>query len=87
MIQLRHDSDLVKFGNYDEIDPEDTDVFAYRRHYQDQTLLVISNFTDQTVTRDYDQGHPTAKLILSNYDDDLGTELRPYESKVYVFKE
>lgn len=87
LIQLRHDSDLIKFGNYDEIDPEDTDVFAYRRHYQDQTLLVISNFTDQTLTRDYDQGHPTAKLILSNYDDDLGTELRPYESKVYVFKE
>lgn len=84
LIQLRHDSDLVKFGTYDEIDPDDAEVFAYRRHYQSKTLLVISNFTTNTVTRDYDQGKAD-KLVISNYDDDQGTELRPYESKVYVF--
>lgn len=84
LIQLRHDSDLVKFGTYDEIDSDDTEVFAYRRHYQGKTLLVISNFTANTVTRDYDQGKAD-KLVISNYDDDQGTELRPYESKVYVF--
>lgn len=84
LIQLRHDSDLVKFGTYDEIDPDDAEVFAYRRHYQGKTLLVISNFTANTVTRDYDQGKAD-KLVISNYDDDQGTELRPYESKVYVF--
>lgn len=84
LIQLRHDSDLVKFGTYDEIDPDDAEVFAYRRHYQGKTLLVISNFTTNTVTRDYDQGKAD-KLVISNYDDDQGTELRPYESKVYVF--
>lgn len=84
LIQLRHDSDLVKFGTYDEIDPDDAEVFAYRRHYQSKTLLVISNFTANTVTRDYDQGKAD-KLVISNYDDDQGTELRPYESKVYVF--
>ena len=84
LIQLRHDSDLVKFGTYDEIDPDDAEVFAYRRHYQSKTLLVISNFTTNKVTRDYDQGKAD-KLVISNYDDDQGTELRPYESKVYVF--
>lgn len=74
---------MVKFGNYDEIDPDDAEVFAYRRHYQGKTLLVISNFTADTVTRDYGQGKAD-KLVISNYDDDQGTELRPYESKVYV---
>ncbi|ORN07981.1 glycoside hydrolase family 13 protein [Lentilactobacillus parabuchneri] len=84
LIQLRHDSDLIKYGSYEEIDPQDDAVFAYRRHYQGQTLLVISNFTATPVTRDY--GQPTtSKLLISNYDDDKGTQLRPYESKVYVF--
>ncbi|WP_458351509.1 hypothetical protein [Lactiplantibacillus plantarum] len=57
------------------MDPDDAEVFAYRRHYQSKTLLVISNFTANTVTRDYDQGKAD-KLVISNYDDDQGTELR-----------
>ncbi|GEP23171.1 glycoside hydrolase family 13 protein [Lentilactobacillus diolivorans] len=85
LIALRHDSELIRYGTYEEIDPQDAEVFAYRRHYEDQTLLVLSNFTDQTVTRDYDQANATERLI-GNYEDDQGTTLRPYESKVYVFK-
>lgn len=85
LIALRHDSELIRYGTYEEIDPQDAEVFAYRRHYEGQTLLVLSNFTDQTVTRDYDQANATERLI-GNYEDDQGTTLRPYESKVYVFK-
>ena len=84
LIALRHNSDLIVHGSYEELDPDDDQVFAYRRHYQGQTLLVISNFTDQTVTRDYQQATATEKLI-GNYADDQGTTLRPYESKVYRF--
>lgn len=85
LIALRHSSDLIVHGSYEELDPQDEQVFAYKRHYQGQTLLVISNFTDQTVTRDYDQAAASEQLI-SNYTDDQGTTLRPYESKVYLFK-
>lgn len=85
LIALRHDSELIRYGTYEEIDPQDAEVFAYRRHYEGQTLLVLSNFTDQTVTRDYDQANATERLI-GNCEDDQGTTLRPYESKVYVFK-
>ena len=84
LIALRHNSDLIVHGSYEELDPDDDQVFAYRRHYQGQTLLVISNFTDQTVTRDYQQATATEKLI-GNYADDQGTTLRPYETKVYRF--
>jgi len=45
----------------------------------------MSNFTDQTVTRDYGQAEASERLI-GNYADDQGTTLRPYETKVYVFK-
>jgi len=84
LIALRHNNALIVHGSYEEIDPDDDQVFAYRRHYQGQTLLVISNFTDQTVTRDYHQDQADQKLI-GNYTDDLGTTLRPYETKVYRF--
>lgn len=83
LIQLRHDSDLIKFGTYEEIDPEDAQVFAYRRHYQGKTLLVMSNFTADTVKRDYGQ-QEADKLVISNYEDDQSEKLRPYESKVYL---
>lgn len=84
LIQLRHDSDLIVYGDYLELDPDDSEVFAYKRHYNGETLLVISNFTDHKLTRDYGQ-EQAKEQIISNYDDDLGVTLRPYESKVYVF--
>lgn len=83
LIDLRHHSDLIIYGDYNVLDLEDEDVFAYTRHYNGQSLLVISNFTDKEVTRDY--GQTKGKLLISNYNDDLGNQLRAYESKVYQF--
>lgn len=84
LIQLRHDSDLIVYGDYELLDPEDEEVFAYKRRYNDETLLVISNFTEKELTRDY--GQSQGKQLISNYADDKNVELRPYESKVYLFK-
>jgi len=84
LIQLRHDSDLIVYGDYELLDPEDNEVFAYKRRYNGETLLVISNFTYQELTRDY--GQSQGKQLISNYADDKNMELRPYESKVYLFK-
>jgi len=84
LIQLRHNSDLIVYGDYELLDPKDEEVFAYKRRYNDETLLVISNFTDKELTRDY--GQSQGKQLISNYVDDKNVELRPYESKVYLFK-
>lgn len=84
LIELRHNSDLIIYGDYELLDPDDEEVFAYKRRYNGETLLVISNFTDQKVTRDY--GQHDGKLLIGNYSDDENMEIRPYESKVYLFK-
>lgn len=84
LIDLRHNSDLIVYGDYELLDPEDEQVFAYKRRYNGKTLLVISNFTENELTRDY--GQSKGKLLISNYDDDLDMEIRPYESKVYLFR-
>ena len=84
LIKLRHQTPIIRYGTYQEVDPDDEAVFTFRRHYQGQTLLVMTNFTDQSVERDYGQAQATQRLI-GNYADDQGTMLRPYESKVYLF--
>ncbi|MGQ2375446.1 glycoside hydrolase family 13 protein [Companilactobacillus zhachilii] len=84
LIDLRHNSDLIIYGDYELLDPDDEQVFAYKRRYNDKTLLVISNFTKDELTRDY--GQSKGQLLIGNYDDDLDMEIRPYESKVYLFK-
>lgn len=86
LIKLRHENAIIRYGTYEEIDPQDDQVMTYRRHYQGQTLLVMVNFTDQTVTRDYQQAKAD-RLLISNYADDQGTTLRPYESKVYLLQD
>lgn len=84
LIALRHQSDLIKLGDFELLDADDAEAFAYRRHYGDQTLLVISNFTSETINRHYDRPID-AKLLIGNYADDAGETLRPYESKVYQY--
>ena len=84
LIKLRHQTPIIRYGTYQEVDPDDEAVFTFQRHYQGQTLLVMTNFTDQSVERDYGQAQATQRLI-GNYADDQGTMLRPYESKVYLF--
>ena len=83
LIQLRHDSEIVRYGTFEAIDSEDNQVYAYLRHYKEQSVLVLSNFTNKVVTRDYGQTK-FSELLINNYLDDQGTTLRPYESKVYL---
>lgn len=47
------------------------------------TLLVVANFTKETIKREYAAGQ--GKLLLSNYENVMGETLRPYEAKVYEF--
>lgn len=84
LIALRHKYDVIVYGDYEVLDPEDDDVFAYVRRYNEEKILVINNFTDKKLTRDYGQNE--GKLLLGNYNDDNKLEIRPYESKVYMFK-
>ncbi len=83
--QLRKNHPIIVYGDYELLNAEDSEVFAYVRHYEDEELVIINNFTDQTIKREYDVP-ADAKVLISNYSDDLGTTLRPYESKVYHIK-
>ena len=86
LIALRHKLKIIQLGDYHLLDPQDDTVFAYKRHYAGQTLLVLANFTDDEVSRDYGQG--TAKcLLIDNYHSQTPIVLKPYEAKAFIFDE
>lgn len=85
LIGLRHDYPLVTLGDFKLLLPDDEAVFMYERRWQEQTWVVICNFTDQTIKRELTSVVTVqARLIISNYQDDGGNQLRPYEAKVYA---
>ncbi|KRK80607.1 alpha-glucosidase [Companilactobacillus nodensis DSM 19682 = JCM 14932 = NBRC 107160] len=86
LIKLRHTMPVITDGKYELVEGNDKDpeVYAYTRKDKDTTLLVVLNYTDKNLNRSYEVP-ASAKLLISNYSDDLGDEIRPYEAKVYQF--
>lgn len=86
LIKLRHEMPVITNGSYKLVDgnEKDPDVFAYLRQNDQATLLVILNYTNKTLERHYDVPE-NASLLISNYEDDAGDTIRPYEAKVYQF--
>ena len=96
LITLRHAHPIMVNGTYELIDSaevpatEDAEVYAYLRQgtgpTEHQTLLVVANFTDSVLTRTFTEPAGERTLISSNYSDDAGTTLRPYEAKIYLYE-
>ncbi|MEX3609441.1 alpha-glucosidase [Rothia sp. LK2588] len=75
--------ELMVYADFVPLDPDDAEVYAYeRRAHNGEKLLILANFTDREVTRDY-LGMHGGESVISNYPDDAGEQLRPYEAKVY----
>ncbi|WP_127848529.1 glycoside hydrolase family 13 protein [Lacticaseibacillus hulanensis] len=79
---LRRQYPIIVHGDYELLNPEDEQVWAYRRRLDDQTLLVVANFTAATQERPVARSN--GQLLLSNYDTDAGAILRGFEVKVYL---
>ena len=74
--------EVLIYGSFTLLLPDDADIFAYRRAGKGRELLVVCNFHD--ITRaDAPLPAENARLVLSNYPDDAGAALRPYEAKLY----
>lgn len=86
LISLRRGElqDHMVYASFKPLDAEDSEVYAYERHASNgEKLLVIANFTDHHVERSYELADGRQQLVISNYSDDAGDTLRPYEAKVY----
>lgn len=90
LIRLRKSSDILIYGTFHPLAPEDTQIFAYERRLEQERILVILNFSRDTVQFVLPPNFDLtgAGLMISNYLEQSkaytgSIDLRPYECRVY----
>ncbi|MNB76239.1 Oligo-1,6-glucosidase [compost metagenome] len=92
LIALRREFPVIQWGTYQVILEDDPYVYSYSRVMDEQTLLVICNFSDQPRSFGWDTLHAYARkqLLIGNYNPGVELEsdmtLRPYEAAVYLLQ-
>ena len=88
LIRLRHENEIIVYGDYELLEAESEETFIYKRTYENEHLMVLCNFTDHEVSVTdavMEQIPDGAEKLITNYADDMGQTLRPYEAKVYRY--
>ena len=88
ILRLRKEmADVFVYGDFEMVDAEHDDVFAYTRSYNEESVLVVCNFRERPVQWKLPLGlHGVKKehLLISTYGDLLSTadtvSLRPFEA-------
>jgi oligo-1,6-glucosidase len=86
LIELRKKYKAMVYGTFQTILEDIEDLYAYYRHYKDETLFIISHFSEneQTICL---PGLQDAELLLSNYPVNTDSDkicLKPYEARLYL---
>lgn len=82
LLNFRKGNEIILKGMYEELMETHPAIYAYRRIWKDEELLVICNFSkeQQAYNPKLTQDH---EKILGNYDDEINGYLRAYECGVW----
>lgn len=83
LIKLRKEYKVVSEGLYEVMLEKHPQIFAYKRSYDTQEMLVFNNFFEKTVEIPYNlEGY---KCILNNYNETTeSSSLKPFQTKTYI---
>lgn len=81
--------DIFVYGDFELVDRDNENLFAYTRQFEDGKALVVCNFTDRRVEWDSVEdlvGGEEKEVLLNNYgaSERFKGELRPYEAVVLL---
>jgi len=88
LIALRHAEDVLVYGDYGLLLPDHEQLFVYTRSLDDETVLVVLNWSDEPATFEtgaVDTADATT-VVATREDgpaDPDGAEFRPYEAAAY----
>ena len=88
LIRLRHENDIIVYGEYELLEPQNEEMFIYTRTWNNEQLMVLCNFTDKDVVIPaavMAQIPADAQILISNHVGNLEAVLRPYEARVYRY--
>jgi len=93
LIELRKSSEIseiILWGSYHLLEPDDAKKYVYLRRYKEETLLIINSFSDRKESFDLTH-YEIVQPYLTNYSNIRIKKntlyLRPYESIVFKVKE
>ena len=85
LIRLRHENEVIVYGDYELLEPDNEELFIYTRTLGNEKLMVLCNFTDHDVAIPaavMAQIPEDAPIMISNYVGNMPAVLRPYEAVV-----
>ncbi len=86
MVQLRKSRLSLVYGEYNLLLPEHEQVYAYTRTLDDETLLVLLNFSDQQADFELPFEANKKEVLINNFDDidlqDKSVSLKAYQAVV-----
>lgn len=87
LIKLRKEYEIIVYGKYELLLPDDENIYAYVRTLGNQKLLTVCNFSKAEQRFDC-CGYENAKVLISNYDRDVREDgtLKPYETAVLLLE-
>ncbi|MGG4264582.1 glycoside hydrolase family 13 protein [Peribacillus simplex] len=92
LIQLRKKHEIVVYGRFELLCPDDERIFAYTRTFEEEKLLVLCNFKEEHAAYSLPEelNSYSATRLIGNYEQgEKGISkmpLRPYECRVYHLK-
>lgn len=87
LIQIRKTYSAISEGNFIPLMENHTSVYAYKRIYKNETIIVINNFFDKNAEVSFDFDITKYQCILSNYNNtklENSMILKPYESFIAI---
>ena len=84
LISLRHSSELIVYGHYELLLPDDPDLFVYRRYLGDEELLCAANLSEHARTLDIPERFRDGRVLIQNIPehDVKDGNMAPYEAYV-----
>lgn len=93
LIALRHEMPIITEGKYQLVDAENEKVYTYLRMNGEEELVVICNFTEETIEYSLNdlKDDRDSQLVISNYEEAPSKMedtiiLQPYGAYVYLKK-
>jgi len=86
LIQLRKNNPVLIYGDYQLLDEEHQQVYAYTRSLNNEKFLVLLNFSKENATFNLPQAIDAKAVLINNYDvfnpDQQKANLKPYQAVI-----
>ena len=86
LIRLRKTCEVFRKGDFTLLCPEDAQIFAYTRDTDREHMLVVCNFSGETLDFDAPERFHGAEMLINNYAED-SHRLRPYEAAILYYRD